>query len=306
MPLFLYPKEIIATENDGELFHKLIRLLNTAQGNNALLGAVVAFVLLYMQALMINYFMNEFRMLSKQTYLPGMAYLLITSLLPEWNYLSSPLVATTFIIWIIIKLFRLYNIPVARGTIFNMGLLLGIGSYIYFPSASFVLCFLLGIIILKPFKLNEVILFFMGCLTPYYLFGAYLFLRGNLSLATFLPHVSVRVPEVKSTVWLAVSTLLLAIPFLVGGFFVQAHLHKMLIQVRKSWSILLLYLMLAFFVPFVNTYTSFSNWILVAAPFACFHAATYFYPAKKWLPNVLFFLTVGFIFYLQYGTVLWR
>jgi hypothetical protein len=184
--------------------------------------------------------------------------------------------------------------------------LLGLSSYIYFPSASFLFCFLLGMMILKPFRLNEIVLFFLGALTPYYLYGSYLFLNDNLSIHTFFPHISVRVPEVRSTVWMAVSTLFLTIPFLAGGFFVQGQLHKILIQVRKNWSFILLYLILAFFVPFVNTNTSFSNWILVAAPFACFHAATYFYMPKKWLANLLFFLTVGYILYLQYGTNLWR
>jgi hypothetical protein len=305
-PLFLYPKPVLVSENDEDLYHSLAGLLNSAGNSAPLWASVVAFLLLYIQALMINYLMNAFRMMGKPTYLPGMAYLLVTSLLPEWSFLSSPLVASTLIILAFIILFRLYNMQEASGRIYNIGLLVGISSYIYFPSAAFMICFLLGMMILKPFKLNEIVLFFLGCLTPYYFYGAYLFLTDNLSFETFVPHVSVRVPVIKSTVWLAISTLFLTLPFLVGGFFVQGQLHKMLIQVRKNWSIVLLYLILAFFVPFINTYTSFSNWVLVAVPFACFHAATYFYMNSKLLANLIFILTVGFIFYLQYGTVLWQ
>lgn len=304
-PLFVYPKQIQATENDEDLYHGLLNLLNSS-ANSALAASIVAFVLLYIQALTINYFVNEFRMLAKPTFLPGMAYLLTTTLLPEWSFLSSPLVATTLVLMIIPVLFRLYNVDQARGAIFNMGLLLGLSSYIYFPSASFLFCFLLGMMILKPFRFSEIVLFLLGCLTPYYFYGVYLFLNDRLNFDAFLPHVSVSVPQVRSTIWLAVATLFLTLPFLAGGFFVQSQLHKMLIQVRKNWSIILLYLVLAFFVPFINTYTSFSNWILVAAPFACFHAATYFYLSRKWVANGLFFLTVGFILYLQYGTFLWR
>ena len=306
MPLFLYPKPLAATQNDADLYHGLVRMLLSTGPGNALLGAALAFVLLYIQALMLNYFMNEFRMITKPTYLPAMAYLLLTSLLPEWNFLSSPLVATTFILWAIIKLFRLYNVQVARGPVFNIGLLLGISSYIYFPAAAFLVCFLMGMMILKPFRFNEVVLFLLGCLTPYYFYGTYLFLTDNLSFASFVPHLSVKVPEVRSTIWLAASTLLLTIPFLLGGFYVQSHLHKMLIQVRKNWSILLLYLLLAFFVPFINTYASFSNWILIVAPFACFHAATYFYLPRLWFASLLFFVTLGFVLYLQYGTPMWQ
>jgi len=306
LPIFLYPKQIAATQNDEDFYQWLLSIINSFHQNNAVFCALLAFLLLYVQALMINYLVNENRLLTKQTFLPAMAYLLLTSLMPEWNYLTSPLVATTFIVWILIKLLSLYNVAGGRGQIYNTGLLLGISSYFYFPSASFLLCIILGLIILKPFRLNEVILLLMGCLTPYYFIGAYLFLKGKLSFANFFPHISVQVPEVKSTLWLALGILLLAIPFLIGGFFIQRHLHKMLIQVRKAWSILLIFLVLAFFVPFVNSNSSFSNWILLAIPFSCFHASTYFFPAKKWLPHLLFFLTVGYILYLQYGTTLWR
>jgi len=306
MPLFLYPKAIQATTNDADFYHAFVQWIRSAGAGSAALFSLLSFVLMYIQALIINYFINSFRMISKPTYLPAMTYLLITTLLPEWNFLSSPLMATTLVLWALVILFRLYNVQVARGAIFNMGLLLGLGSCFYFPVAAFLLSFLLGMMILKPFRVNEIILFLLGALTPYYFYGTYLFLTNQLSFSKFLPRVWVNVPVVQSNVWLAVSTVLLAIPFLVGGFYVQSHLHKMLIQVRKNWSILLFYLVLAFFVPFINTHSSFSNWVLIAAPFACFHAAAYFYLPKKWIANFLFFLTTGFIIYLEYGTSLWH
>lgn len=305
MPLFIYSRQITATQNDAALYHSLLRLIDSSGSNNAFVCALLSFFLLYVQALMINYLVNEFRLLPKHTYLPAMSYLLLTSLLPAWNYLSAPLVAATFIIWIISKLFRLYNVAIARVTVYNIGLLAGISSYIYFPSAAFIICIVLGLIILKPFRLNEVVLFILGFITPYYFFGAYLFLTGGFRFASFLPRVAFAIPQVKSTIWLAISTVLLAVPFLSGGYFVQLHLHKMLIQVRKAWSILLIYLLVAFFVPFINSSPAFTNWIVIAAPFACFHASTYYHPEKKWLPNVLFFLTTGFVLYQQYGTTLW-
>lgn len=306
LPLFLWPKAVIATQNDEDFYGWLLQWFNTAGQARALLCSAAAFVLLYIQAVMVNFLVNEYRLMPKPTYLPAMAYLLLTSLLPEWSYLSSPLVAATFVLWAFIKLFRLYNLQEARGSIFNIGLLLGIASYFYFPSACFLLCVLLGLIVLKPFRLHEAVLFLVGCLTPYYFMAAVLFLTDKLSIPNFFPHLSVHTPVVRSNVWLAVSILLLAVPFLAGGFFVQSHLHKMLIQVRKAWSIVLFYLLLAFFIPFVNTNSAFNNWVLLAVPFACFHAGTYFYSAQRWIPNLLLLLTASYIFYVQYGTALWR
>ena len=302
LPVFLYPKAIVATVNDGRLYQWLIQAL---PAGSTMLFSVIAFILLYIQALMINYLVNEYRMISRQNFLPAMAYVLITTLLPEWNYLSAPLVSNTLIIALFIYLFKLYNTPNVKGHIYNIGLIAGINSYIFFPSLVFVICILLGLMILKPFRLNEIILFILGCLTPYYFHAVYLFLAGELSFKNFFPHISVKVPYMKNSIWLAASTLLLSVPFLTGGYYVQTHLRKMLIQVRKNWSIVLLYLLLAFFVPFSNSADSFHTWVLVTAPFAAFHACTYFY-AKRWLALTVFFVTLCYILYQEYGTQLWQ
>jgi len=303
LPLFLYPKNIVASPIDGRLYQWFISILPQ---DSLMVYSVIAFALLYTQALMINYLVNEYRMIIKATYLPAMAFLLLTSLLPEWNYLSSPMLANSFILWMFIYLFSLYNSNNAKAQVYNIGLITGITSYIYFPSAAFLICVLLGLMILKPFRLNEIVLFFLGCLTPYYFHGVYLFLFGDLSFRNFFPLISIRIPVLKNSIWLAGSILLLTIPFLVGGYFVQANLRRMLIQVRKNWSVLLIYLLLAFFVPFINSDRSFETWILVTVPFAAFHACAYFYPIKRWFPLVVFFITIGYILYQQYGTLTWQ
>jgi hypothetical protein len=305
IPLFLYPRNIAATDKDGQLYHAFVSLISSG-GKNAFAASVIAFVLLYVQALMLNYLVDAYRLANKQTYLPGMAYLLITSLLPEWSFLSSALVASTLVIGAFILLFRLYNLQTAKSTIYNLGLLAGISSYIFFPSVFFGVCILLGILILKPFRVNEMALFVLGCVTPYYFFAAYLYLTDQFTLQAFLPSVYFSAPDIENSIWLATSTLLLTIPFLLGGYFVQVNLRKMLIQARKNWSIALFYLVLGIFLPYVNNAETFHAWVLVLAPFAVFHASAYFYPNRILLPLTIFLLTISFIFYQQYGTANWH
>jgi hypothetical protein len=302
LPIFMYPKAVVATRNDGRLYQWLVSSLS----NSTLLSAVIAFLLLYIQALLLNYLVNEFRMMPRYNYLVAMSYMLITSLLPEWNYLSSPMMANTLIIWMFVYLFSLYNAPNAKSQVYNIGFIAGISSYIYFPSSAFIICIFLGLMILKPFRINEIVLFILGCLTPYYFHIIYLYLADKLSGANFFPHVFIKVPSVQNSIWLAAGTLLLTLPFLLGGYFVQTHLRKMLIQVRKNWSVLLLYLLLGFFVPFINSDNSFHTWILMVPPFAAFHACAYYYPKKRILPLLLFFITIGYIIFQQYNTHVWQ
>jgi hypothetical protein len=305
MPLFLHPQTIVATEHDGEFYPFLLSLITAPGGSNGFLASVVSFFLLYGQALMLNYLVNEQRMTTRQTFLPAMAYLMVTSLFPEWNYLSAPLVTSALIIWAFIKLFKLYNVQVSSGVVFNIGLVIGLSSFIYFPSLVFVLCIFLGLMILKPFRANEALLVILGILTPYYFYAVYLFLADKFTIKAFLPAVTFHLPQLKSTIWIGIAVLLMGIPFLMGGYYIQNNLRKMLIQARKNWSILLLYLLLSLFIPFINNTDSLQTWVVAAAPFACFHACAYLYPQKKIVPLVVFFLTLAFILFQQYGAPVW-
>lgn len=302
LPLFLAPRAAVSTPLDGKMYQWVSMSL---QGLVPIVSSLVAFLLLYIQALQVTTMVNEFRMIAKPTFLPGMAYLLVTSLLPEWSYLSAALVANTFIIWAFIKLFELYNLQGANGRIFNIGLLLGIASFFFFPSFLFAVSVLIGLMILRPFRLNEIILLLFGIATPFYFYGVYLFLNDRLSLQQLFPRITFNVPTLKNSIWQVGSTLLLGIPFLMGGFYIQTYLRKMLIQARKTWSIVLLYLLLAILIPFTNNTFTYTSWIVTAAPFAAFHACAYYYPNKRWLPVVIFYLMLAFVLAQQFVTKTW-
>jgi hypothetical protein len=305
LPLFLYPKPLLASANDGRLYKSISVFINST-GAPALLSSVLAFLLLYTQAIMVNHTINEHRLTNRQTFLPGMAYLMITSLVPQWSFLSSALISNTFIILIFISLFGMYNVAKANSRIFNLGLLLGITSFLFFPSIFLGISILLALMILRPFRLNELALFIMGVAAPYYFFGVYLFLTNKFTWNALFPHLNIQVPVLQKSLWLVGATLLLAVPFLMGGYYIQTHLRKMLIQARKSWSILLLYLLLAFFIPFVNNAETLDTWVLTAAPFAAFHACAYQYPPRNWLPLALFYIMTAFIIFQQYVTIAWH
>lgn len=303
LPLFFSPKNSTATPLDGVLYQSLVSGLGA---NNGFAASALSFVLLYVQALMLIYALNEYRMLPRHNYLAGAAYLLLTSLLPDWSYLSAPLVSNTLVILLLLLLFRLYNTASPRAQVYNMGLVAGLASMVHVPTAAFFLCLVFGMVVLRPFRLNEIVLLLLGSLTPYYFYGVYLFLTDNLHWPQFLPRLSIGMPNIKNSLWLAASTALLGIPFLMGGYYVQLHLRKMLIQVRKNWSILLLFLLLAFLVPFANNNQPFQNAILLLGPFACFHASAYYYQPRNLIAAFLFFVTLGYVLYLQYGSPLWR
>lgn len=239
-------------------------------------------------------------MMSRLNYYPGMAYLLITCLFPEWNYFSAPLIVNSILLYILSALFRIYNQENAKATIFNIGLALGISGFIFFPSLTFIIWILLALMVMRPFRLNEWVLCILGLTTPFYFYAIYLVIINQWSWHDLLPHFTINLPLLKQSAWIAGSAFLLTVPFLSGSYYVQESLRRMLIHVRKGWSLILLYLVGAIFIPFFNNSESFENWVIVAIPLAAFHACTYLYANFRVLPNLVFWLSVAFILAYQY------
>jgi hypothetical protein len=300
LPMFLHPHVMVSRPEDSILFRAILKFLEPTGKSFPSLYPVLAFFLLFLQAITLTRFINNQRMISKPTYYPGMAYLLITSLFPEWNYFSAPLIVNTILLFVLSGLFNIYNQQNAKGTIFNIGLSLGIASFLFFPSLTFIIWILLALAVMRPFQLNEWVLCVVGITTPFYFYAVYLLVTSQWSWAQLWPYFSVHLPYIRQSAWMAGSAFLLAVPFLMGGYYVQDNLRRMLIQVRKGWSLLLLYLLGAIFVPFVNNTNSLENWVMVAIPFAAFHACTYLYSALRIVPVLIFWLTVAFILGYQY------
>ncbi len=287
-------------EENGLLFNLVADFLTPYAGGFPLLFPLLTFLFLFLQAMMLTRFMNAQRMVSKTTYLPAMAYLLITSFLPEWNYFSAPLVVNTFLLLILSILFTIYNQESIKGSIFNVGLLLGIAGFVFAPAFTFLIWIFLAIAIIRPFRINEWLICLLGVTTPFYFYAAYLFIDGSWSWDAFLPSLSIELPFVRQSAWLAGAAFLIMLPFLIGGYYVQENLRRMLINVRKGWSLLLLYLLAALLLLFVNTSGDFSNWIMALVPIAAFHAGAYQYATSKAFPLVTFWLAIAFILAFQY------
>jgi hypothetical protein len=300
LPVFTDPHQPVVHTSDGVLFEAILRFLDPGVKSFPLLYPLLAYSFLFIQAVMLTRFINNQRMMNKPTYLPGLAYLLISSLLPEWNYFSAPLLVNTVLLLILSWLFGIYNKHDARGTIFNTGLALGIAGFLFFPSLIFILWVLLALGVMRPFRIGEWLICLLGVITPSYFYGIYLFVADRWNAEEFLPAVTIGLPAIRRSAWLAGSVFLIIVPFLVGGYYLQGHLRRMLINVRKGWSLLLLFLLPALLLPFINAEGTLENWILGIVPLAVFHASAYLYATRRVFPLLLFWLTVAFIIAWQY------
>ncbi len=300
LPLFFEPVAVMPDGQEGILFIMLTDQLASCADTIPLIFPILSFTILFVQAVLLSHFINSRRMMGQANFFPGMAFLMITSLYPGWSQLSGAMIAGMFLLIILIQVFSVYNKPKAASRIFNMGLWLGVASFFYPSVLLFFTWLLLALAIMRPFSLREWLLCIAGLLTPFYFYAVYLIFTDRLSVQHFLPFHSAGFPSISHTIWLAGSAFLLLVPLLTGGYHVQDNLRKMLIQVRKGWSILLLFLLLALLVPFVNATGDLKNWVLLAVPLAAFHACTYMYSPFRMYPLLLFWLSAAFIIGYQF------
>lgn len=297
---FMHPHIPTVQKTDGFLFSEILDKLGNTGSKFPLIYPAITYLLIFTQAVTFNKLINDQKMMQRSNYLPAMSYLLITSMFAEWNMLTAPLVINTLLIWVWARMSTLYSNTKPKSTLFNIGMMIGVSTFFYFPSLAFVLLIVFALIVSRPFILAEWIVSILGILTPYYFLFSYLFLTDKLN-GYRLPRFEISHPKFHQDYWEIAGICLIIVAFLIGVFFVQANFRKQLVQVRKRWSLLLLYLFVAVFVPFINATHTFEYWILTAIPLSAYVACSFLYPVKRWLPVVLHWLMVLVVIVISYG-----
>jgi hypothetical protein len=300
--ILLRPSQPLKQEGDHYLYTLLLRSLEPLHIPSFIYG-LTAFLLLLIQATLLNRISISQKMLPKPNYLPGMSYMLLTSLFVEWNHFSAPLLVNTLIIVMFYRMVNLYNTNKPLSAIFNIGLLTGIVTLLYKPAFVFVLMIPFTLFIMRPFRIREWLIGFLGITTPYYFLALAPLVTNNWNWKHLLPDITLDFPAMPSSIFITVSIILIVVPFIIGGFFVQANLSKMLIQVRKGWSLLLLFLIISLFIILVNGGINYVNWAFGIMPLASFHAAAYYYPEKRLFPLILHWLTFGYAIFICYQNI---
>lgn len=299
LPMFLRPAVPEPQQIDGFLYKALLKWLHPFGNSLPVLYAFITYGLLYTQAIAFNRVVSEQRLMQRSNYLTGMSFLLVTSLFSEWNVLSAPLIINTLLIWVWAKMSGLHNNPQPKTSLFNIGIAIGLSTFFYFPSLAFAALIIFGLALTRPFKLAEWLIALLGIITPYYFLLAWVFLTDKWKGYKF-PGFAVTNPKFNQTNWAYAAIIIVLFTTVIGLFFIQQNFRRQLIQARKSWNLVYLYLIVAVFVPFVNATHTFEYWILCAVPLSAILGAAFLYPAKKWFPLALHWLMVAFVIVISY------
>lgn len=295
----LHPQIPVIHKSDGFLFYSLIEAIKPYLDTFPKSWFFIAYLLIFVQAISFNQIIVSRRMMQKPNYLPAMSYLLITSFFPEWSILSAPLIINTFLIWVWAKMSNLNNNHHPKATLFNVGLAIGVSSFFYLPSFVFSVFVIFSLIITRPPKIAEWLLTFIGVITPWYFLAAWLFLTNKLYSYRFSGFgVSQLSYNLFYNEWIGIS--IISVMIVAGAFFVQSFMAKHILQVRKNWSQMFLYLIICIAIPFIIIDHSLAYFTLALVPAAAFIGCAFYYPRIRWISMVFQWIMVCFVFYMEY------
>ncbi len=162
---FILPNEEWLPSNSA----LLSEWLYTITGTTGVLPNVLAILLLFFQAFMINVLVARYRMANTITLFPGLFYILIACSIPSFLHFSPLLMANTFYIFALLELFGTYKRYSSANSIFNVGLSIGLASLFHFSYIIFILLAFIGLGTMRAFKIREGLMLLIGFTIPYYL-----------------------------------------------------------------------------------------------------------------------------------------
>lgn len=296
LPWILGHPAVVLRSQDGFLYDRFVKFINPVAAVFPSIYGTLALLLIFWQAYLVTIFVNNQRLVNKPNYLPGMTLMLVSSFIPEFNYLSGPLFCSLFFLAAFIFIFRAQSNSNAKGAIFNCGLACALASMFFQPAVLFLFWSLAALAFLRPFRLNEWLLLLIGFTTPYYFYLTYLFLSDQWGMvATMIEPFSIGFHPGEQTPWFAGALFLIILPLLAGIYYINRLASKMLMQVRKGWILCLLYLATAVIIALINPGNDFTNWVLILVPCAAVHAFGYLNSELKIYPIIAFWLTVVYI-----------
>ncbi|WP_157986459.1 hypothetical protein [Chitinophaga alhagiae] len=295
----LNPSVYLADGSEGLVYSALTAWLESLVGKSPIFFTTLAILLQFLQALLLTRIINNHRLFAKDTYLPAMCFLLFTSLLESWNVFSPAVLVNTIMLWIFSGITDLYMRTSARDVAFNIGFALGICGLFYFPAILFVALLFISLLIMRAFRLAEWIIGLMGLLCPFYLLGTWLFLTNRWDAIETLPRVSFHLPMITNyKVWGAFVVSLLF--FVTGWVMLQRTFNKMLIQGRKIWSAMAVYVVVAIFIPFFSASFTPAYWVLAILPLSLFAGNVFWTITNNTFANALHFLVLAYVIIMQY------
>lgn len=288
------------TEPLSQLFFSMLK---GPLANNIWLNTVLAALLTFIQALLINDIVNDNKIVARKNYLAGMLFIVVSSFFKESLVLSPALLSLTFVILSTRRMFSLIKKEKALGDVFDVGFLVAIAALFYFPAILFILFAYVGLGTMRAFSYRDWIIMLLGILSPFVVVFTWYFWFDKISL--LLPQLA----NAHGHTWLnglrmtPENSMLLAslvVLTIAALAILPAALYSSLIQVRKFATALITLLFLILIAVTLQQTSHLSHWVLLGLPLSIIFSMVLMQIKIKWVPEVIHLILILLVLAGQY------
>lgn len=263
---------------------ELLAIVNLSEGWQIHPGwnVIITLIITILQALYLNRVMNKYNFTGRPSFLTALMYVTLASLLTPFLVLTSSLISNFMLIWMLDKLIGVHYREKAVSSLYDLGLIVAVGSLIYNPFIGNLLVVWIALLLFRPFQWREWLAPLLGALTVYFLLWVAYFWQGRsdefsliwegVTKWSILPFS----PELKEYV-VGIPVVIILLLF-VGS--VSQHLFKRIVLIRKIVQ-LLVFMLLIILIGIIIDPTRITADLLLLVPILSIYFAFYFYHASK-------------------------
>jgi hypothetical protein len=269
-----------------------------------IVNLLIAATMVFAQALWLNQLVNKYNLLGKPTFLPALMYITVSALLVPFLVLSPPLICNFLVLLMIDKIFSFYKDENAKTIAFDLGMIVGIGTLIYFPYIYMFLAVWIGLVIYRAFNWREWVGVLVGFITIFFFLAVYYYLtdRMNQFYAIWLPLGRSFPNQIGFNYYNYLMLIPVIIIFALGFISIRKNYFKSYVHIRKSFQMLIVVFIIAALSFYVKTNFRVSHFILCAVPAAIIFAYYFLYATTRWFYEILYALLIVGIIYFQFNT----
>lgn len=285
-----------------EFFSRLLISYNLDAVLSPILNLLIAALIVFAQALLFNKMVNNHGILSKSSFMPAACYIIACSVFAPFLSLTPPLICNFFLLFIFNKILTEYKKSNSIAAMFDLGLVIAVGTLFYFPFVVFLLLLWVALLVFKPFYWREWLSAAIGFITLIFILGVYYFWNDRLlsfyeiwkPLSTKLPfYINIQVLD-YIVLFPILTCVLLSMIHLRQTFF------KSYVLVRKSFQLSLYILLLAIVSFYLKTDFRINHFLLCAIPVSLAMSYYFIHAKKKWVYESLFLIMICFVIYFQF------
>lgn len=267
---------------------------------NELLLDITAILMVFIQGVFVNLIVIKNRLSTSINLFPGVFYILLVSLIPEFQYLSAELIATNFLLIAIAQIFGIYNKPDVSAPLFNSGFSIALASMFCFNYILFIPAILTILLKLRKVRIIEVLQFITGfnCL----LFLIFTLLYSTDQLGSFSSsfaenlHIGFNADFKSDMSSIKLGVFLLLILITLYRF--SKNMVRRSYKSQKQNSSFYMFLLMSIFVIIINVKPSLHHLMMMAFPLAVLSSFLPTQYLKRWYAEgfhlILFMLALIF------------